>query len=255
MPEKWWSRLSGEINYWCCSDWTIADVAKHWDRVEDYDDINEETYSYYRRFVDGLRLSDIPEGARILDLCARTGKGTLHFHKNGKIGSAVCADVSPKMGELCRRRLEENGVESFLWVQMFDYTLPFHDCEFDAILCFETVEHFSAPERLLMELGRVTRSGGTLVLTTPNVLWEPIHGLAAIMGMHHSEGPHRFIRRHRLWGMVIDAGFEVERAETSVLVPAGPELLVKLGKWVEERTKRSLMPWLGLRRVLVCRKL
>jgi|TARA_B100001964_G_scaffold217273_1_gene257197 SAM-dependent methyltransferase len=255
MRKKLWGRVTDEISYWFRPNWTIADVAQHWDRVEDYDDINEETHSYYRRFVDGLRLSDIPGGARILDLCSRTGKGTLHFHQNGKVGSAVCADVSPKMGELCKRRLEKNGVESFVWIQILGYSLPFADCEFDAILCFETVEHFSEPERLLIELGRVTRSGGTLILTTPNVLWEPIHGLAAIMGVHHSEGPHRFIRYHRLLDMVIGAGFEVERAETSVLVPAGPALLVRLGDWVEKRTKRSLMPWLGLRRVLVCRKL
>ena len=255
MREQWWGRVADEINYWLCSDWAIADVAKHWDRVEAYDDINEATHSYYRRFVDGLRLSDIPEGSRALDLCARTGKGTLHFHQNGKIGSVVCADVSPKMGELCMKRLKENDVANFVWVQIFGYSLPFPNCEFDAILCFETVEHFSEPERLLLELGRVTRSDGTLILTTPNVLWEPIHGLAAIMGMHHSEGPHRFIRYHRLWDMVVGAGFEVELAETTVLVPAGPAPLLKLGECVEELTRSSLMPWLGLRRVLVCRKL
>jgi len=39
-----------------------------------------------------------------------------------------------------------------------------------------------------------------------------------------------------------------------VLVPGGPPALVKAGEWVEQRTRRTLMPLLGLRRVLVCRK-
>lgn len=255
MSESLWIKTIDEIRHWLRRHWSFADVAEHWDRTEEYDDINKETYSYFRRFIDGLRLSDIPEGAHVLDICARTGNGTLYFYQHGKVGSAVCADVSRKMGEICRRRLKEAGLRDFVWVQIFDYSLPFATAEFDAVLCFETVEHFSQPERLVAELGRVTKRGGTLILTTPNVLWEPVHALAAIMGLHHSEGPHRFIRYRRLLYMVETAGFQVERAETTVLIPAGPAPLVRLGEWLEERTKHSLMPWVGLRRVLICRKL
>ena len=255
MQDTLWSRTVDEIRHWLRPHWTFADAGEHLDRTEDYDDINAETYSYLRRFVDGLRLSDIPEGAHVLDIHARTGNGTLYFYQHGKVGSAVCAGISPKMGEICQRRLEEAGFRDFVWVQIFDYSLPFANAEFDAVLCFETVEHFSEPERLVAELGRVTKPGGALILTTPNVLWEPIHALAAITGLHHSEGPHRFIRYGRLLHMVEAAGFRVERAETTVLIPAGPAPLVRLGEWLEKRTKNSLMPWVGLRRVLICRKL
>ncbi|MDA2932738.1 methyltransferase domain-containing protein [Acidobacteria bacterium AH-259-D05] len=249
-----WSRIVEEILHWKRPHWSFADVGEHWDQTDRYDDINKETYSYFRRFLDGLRLSNIPQGAHILDFCARTGYGTLYFYQHRNFDSAVCADVSRRMGDICKRRLKENGFENFTWVQVFDYLLPFSDGEFDAVLCFETVEHFSHPERLVNELGRVTKAGGTLILTTPNVFWEPIHMLAAITGLHHSEGPHRFIRYQRLVDMVEKAGFEIERAETTVLIPAGPPLLIKLGEWLEEATKNSLMPWIGLRRVLICCK-
>lgn len=255
MTDNLWGRALNEMGYWLRRRWTISEVTEHWDRVEDYDGINQNTYSYWRRFVDGLRLSNIPDGARVLDVCARTGHGTLYFYRHGKIGSAVCADVSPRMGVICRQRLEENGFRNFTWIQLSGYTLPHADGEFDAVLCFETVEHFPEPERLLAELGRVTKRGGTLIVSTPNVLWEPIHALAAILKLHHSEGPHRFIRYRRLRRMIEGAGFAIERAETTVLVAAGPEPLVKLGEWVEKRTKNTLMPWIGLRRMLVCRKL
>jgi len=249
-----WSRIVEEIRHWMRPHWSFSDVGEHWDRTERYDDINKETYSYFRRFVDGLRLSNIPKRARVLDFCARTGYGTLYFYQQGKIGSAVCADASRRMGEICKRRLKENGLKNFTTIQVFDYALPFADRVFDAVLCFETVEHFSEPERLVNDLGRVTKTDGILILTTPNVLWEPVHALAAITGLHHSEGPHRFIRYQRLLDMVANAGFEIERQETTVLIPAGPRLLIKLGEWLEEATKNSLMPWIGLRRVLVCRK-
>ena len=247
-------RTREEVGHWLRPEWSFADVGAHWDATEDYDDINAETYSYFRRFVDGLRLSNLPDHARVLDICARTGNGTLYFYQHGKVGSAVCADVSAKMGEICRQRLHEDGFYDFTWLQVFDYPLPLRTAEFDAILCFESVEHFSHPERLVQELARVTKPGGTLILTTPNLLWEPVHALAAITGLHHSEGPHHFLSYGRLIRMVQDAGFVIEENETTVLVPGGPEWLVSLGERIEERTRHSLMPLLGLRRVLICRK-
>lgn len=254
MSGSLWTRIKGEIGHWVRPHWSFADVGEHWDHTEEYDDTNKDTYSYFRRFTDALRLSDIAAGSRVLDICSRTGYGTLSFYQHGRIAFAVCADVSMKMGEICKRRLEENGFHNHTWLQISGYSLPFDDSEFDAVLCFETVEHFSEPERLVAELGRVTKRGGILILTTPNVLWEPAHALAAITGLHHSEGPHRFIRRKRLLRMVATAGFQVDQEETTVLVPAGPRPLIRLGEWLEERTKRSLMPWVGLRRIVVCRK-
>jgi coenzyme F420 hydrogenase subunit beta len=243
-----------EIGHWTRATWAFADVGAHWDSTEDYDAINEETYSYFRRFVDGLRLSDLPDNGRILDFCARTGNGTLYFHQHGKVGSAVCADVSVFQGEICRQRLTDAGFTDFEWVKVSDYKLPFDDAEFDTVLNFETVEHFSEPALMIDELARVTKPGGTLILTTPNVLWELIHALAAITGAHHSEGPHRFIRYRRLVSMIERAGFEIEHAETTVLIPGGPDWLVRLGDRIEARTPHTLMPWLGLRRVVICRK-
>jgi hypothetical protein len=81
-----------------------------------------------------------------------------------------------------------------------------------------------------------------------------MHALAAITNLHHSEGPHRFVRYGRLLQMIRAAGFTIEHAETTVLIPAGPEWLIQLGDWIETRTKETLMPWIGLRRILIGRK-
>ncbi len=248
------NRVRQEIGHWRRRDWSFADVGAHWDATEDYDEINEETYSYFRRFEDGLRLSDLQEDGLTLDVCARTGKGSIFFYEQGKVGKVVCADVSFRMGEICRQRLREARVPEWMWVPLDDYVLPFREGAFETVLCFETVEHFPQPERLIEELGRVTRPGGGLVLTTPNLLWEPVHALAAILGYHHSEGPHRFVPLRTLKRMVRSAGFSIDRSETTVLIPGGPQPLVNFGEWIEARARRTLMPLLGLRRVLVATK-
>jgi len=48
--------------------------------------------------------------------------------------------------------------------------LPFADAEFDVVTCSEVVEHVENPRRLMREAWRVLKPGGTLVMTTPNVL-------------------------------------------------------------------------------------
>ena len=46
-------------------------------------------------------------------------------------------------------------------------TLPFADASFDHVLCTEVLEHVPEPRRFLVELHRVLRRGGSLVLTVP----------------------------------------------------------------------------------------
>ena len=46
--------------------------------------------------------------------------------------------------------------------------LPFPDEAFDFVLCSEVLEHVSAPGRLLEEVARILRPGGTLYLTFPS---------------------------------------------------------------------------------------
>lgn len=48
--------------------------------------------------------------------------------------------------------------------------LPFDDGRFDVTVCAEGIEHVTDRHQTLAELRRVTRPGGALILTTPNLL-------------------------------------------------------------------------------------
>jgi len=249
-------KIREEIDHWCRRDWSFAEVGAHWDNTDHYDEINEETYSYFRRFVDGFKMSEdlLPAKARVLDFCSRTGNGTLYFWERGKVGHSVCADVSAAQEAVCRKRLTGGGCTDFTWQKVDGYVLPFRDEEFDTVLFLETLEHIARPAWLVAELSRVLKPAGIMILTTPNVLWEPIHAFAAITGLHHSEGPHRFVPMKKIYKTLKDAHFSVERVATTVLIPFGPRWLTRAGEWIEARTKNTIMPLLGLRRILICRK-
>lgn len=47
--------------------------------------------------------------------------------------------------------------------------LPFADNEFDAVSCMEGIEHTLEPMTLIKELCRVTKPGGKIILSTPNI--------------------------------------------------------------------------------------
>ena len=240
-----------EYGYLTNKNWTIQEVGEFWDSVLDYDDINKESGSYFRRFTDSFKISDIKDNSYVLDFCCRSGNGTLFYGKMGKIKKAVCADVSELMLEICSKRLEKEGV-NFVTKKIDSLDLSFDDEEFDAVLCLETIEHLAKPDILLKELGRITKKDGELILTTPNILWEPIHSLAAITGMHHSEGPHRFLRRRTIRRLILDSGFRIRKEITSVLIPFNNKFAIRTNDWFERKFANSLMPLIGLRRIFIC---
>ena len=246
-------RTKKEYQYITHSKWTLKEVGRHWDETTDYDDVNERTYSYFRRFIDGYNFCTIPDKSYILDVCSRTGNGSVYFHKKGKIKKVVCADVTEKMQKICYNNLTKEKID-FETNLFSSFPLDFPDNEFDAIICFETLEHIYPPDVFVQELGRVLKPGGELLLTCPNVLWEPIHWLAAIFNIHHSEGPHRFRRRKNILKMFELANLKIEKEKTTILIPGGPKFLIKFGEWFEKKFEKTLMPYLGLRRIFICRK-
>lgn len=104
-------------------------------------------------------------------------------------------------------------------VNIEEDSLPFADDEFDFLLFCEVIEHMTNdPLHALIELKRVIKSGGHLILTTPNVArLETI--VAFIEGrnaydQYSGHGPYgrhnREYTRHELHSLLRHCGFEEE---------------------------------------------
>src|SRR5262245_17023414 len=91
---------------------------------------------------------------QVLDLPA--GNGLLADALRGMGYTVVCADIN-------RERPDYQYVDMARRV-------PFASAEFDAVICLEGLEHLVNPVQLIAELCRVTRSGGEIVISTPNVM-------------------------------------------------------------------------------------
>ncbi len=50
-------RVRDEYNYYTKRPWNLEQVGKFWDTVDDYDDVNEQLYTYFRRFTNSYDLA------------------------------------------------------------------------------------------------------------------------------------------------------------------------------------------------------
>jgi SAM-dependent methyltransferase len=98
---------------------------------------------------------------RLLD--AGCGEGTWVLRYFGlHVGYVVGTDTNKPEGK---------GMDSFLLANLDN--LPIADGTFDAILCFDVIEHLQYPEKAFAEFFRVLRDKGTLVIITPNLASPP----------------------------------------------------------------------------------
>ena len=107
---------------------------------------------YMRTVVDHFRA--MPAPSRVLDIPAGAGMVTDALRALGH--EVVPADI--------------NGLRPDYVRADMTLDLPFDDQSFDAVVCTEGIEHMLNPDHLLKELLRVCRVGGTVVISTPNVL-------------------------------------------------------------------------------------
>jgi ubiquinone/menaquinone biosynthesis C-methylase UbiE len=104
-------------------------------------------------------------GEALLDVGCATGEYTTEMARAFERVQAI--DVELNRLEIFRAAKPENVQ---IEVQSV-YDLPFEAESFDTVTMIEVLEHLDHPQTALLEIARVLRPGGELVLTTPNRLW------------------------------------------------------------------------------------
>lgn len=114
-----------------------------------------------------LTIGHLPEvrGKRVLEIGC--GRGLFARYLADQGAELVAADFSPAAIAHARVRLQSHHADVIVAdVQ----AIPFADGTFDVVISQETLEHVPDPDKGLAELVRVTKLGGTLIVTTPNYM-------------------------------------------------------------------------------------
>lgn len=121
--------------------------------------------------LDGIAL---PADPRILDAGCGSGRTLDDLAGRGRVAGV---DVSPRAVEAARARghadVHVAAVER----------LPFADSSFDLVTCLDVIEHTPDDRATLAELLRVTRPGGTLVVTVP--AYQRLWSAHDVINQHH----------------------------------------------------------------------
>ena len=101
----------------------------------------------------------------LLDVGCGMGRYLAAAKRGGRM--AVGVDVAAYQLVLARKLLQQEGLEAQLCLANAE-TLPFEDGAFAAAVGTDLLEHVDEPSRTVSEIGRILRSGGRVLFTTPN---------------------------------------------------------------------------------------
>jgi SAM-dependent methyltransferase len=175
-----------------------------------------EPWAWERRSA--LLLAEARPGERVLDLGCGTGRFVAALRDAG-------ADpVGVELAETALQRARANVPGADLRLVEPDGSLPLEHGSVDLVWCSEVLEHVADTEHVLLEIRRVLRPGGRLLVTVP------FHGRikAALIGLlrfdQHFDplGQHlRFYTRGSLRATLEQSGFDGVRVRPW----GGPPLL------------------------------
>ena len=140
-------------------------------------------------------------GARLLDLGCGAGRHTFEALKRAfsvvsvDLDAAVLKDVTA-WGEALLSSGEAPTGTTHDCVNATALQLPFSDASFDVVVASEVLEHIVDDEVALREIARVTKPGGTVVVTVPRRWPEQICWLLS-REYHAEAGGH--VRIYRAW--------------------------------------------------------
>ncbi len=186
-------------------------------------------YQGRRRVLErAIERLDLPAQARILDAGCGSGRNMVELARHGAVTGVELSDTSV---ELARAR----GAGEVLEGSVMD--MPFDDASFDLAVSLDVIEHLEDDVSALRELRRVTKRGGTLLVTVPAYQW-------LWSGHDEVNHHHRRYSRRTLLAAAERGGWRLERSAhfNSLLLPVAI-LLRGLERFKPSTTKSSLDLW------------
>ena len=153
------------------------------------------------RLVFGELLTEDLSGKKLLDAGCGTGWFSREAAKRGAVVTSL--DVGENILAQAAKKCETKRV-----IGDIQHT-DFPDKEFDLIIATEVIEHTADPHSAVMEMGRILKPGGVMVLTTPNRIWHFAVVLANLFKLRPYEGYENWTGWFRLKKWLKEAGLEI----------------------------------------------
>jgi 2-polyprenyl-3-methyl-5-hydroxy-6-metoxy-1,4-benzoquinol methylase len=207
--------------------------------------------------VDRLIRPHLTIGSHLLEIGAGAGNLLLQASVRGSLPIAL--DLSMQSLSFVRSRLQEasSGSEApadFACAQAIGEMLPLGTGSFDCVILSEVIEHLDEPRVSIREAARVLRSGGRLLVTTPNYrsFWPVMERVVDLLNMAPKMAGEQHISRFHpgsLRRLLTDSGFDVDYFGT--IYNLSPFLSLISSAWAERQLERELKRRSSLGMILV----
>jgi 2-polyprenyl-3-methyl-5-hydroxy-6-metoxy-1,4-benzoquinol methylase len=137
-----------------------------YDLMEVFGDTSDLSYSYeykhrFNKAINAVK-KYIPSHARIIDVAAAQGNFSLYLAELGY--SVTWNDIRTDLAEYVKIKYETGDI-NYLPGNCFELNLQE---EFDAVLITEIIEHVAHPDLFLLNISKLVKPGGYIIMTTPN---------------------------------------------------------------------------------------
>ena len=173
------------------------EIADRFDGLDHPHDVRRRLRMVFDECLADTRLS----GVQVLD--AGSGYGAFSQAAVERGAAVVSLDIGERLVVRTIARAGSRGVVADVC------QLPVRDERFDVVISSEMLEHTEAPERAIAELARVLRTGGLLVLTTPNRAWQGVVRAASRLRLRPFRGIENFVAWGELEAWCSAAGLDV----------------------------------------------
>jgi SAM-dependent methyltransferase len=112
----------------------------------------------------GALVELVPVDAEACWLETACGTGLVSRALAGKVGSVAGVDLTPAMIEQAKRGAADEGLENAGFGVGDATALEFADASFDGAVTRLSLHHIPAPGRVIAEMARVVRPGGTVIV-------------------------------------------------------------------------------------------
>ncbi len=132
-----------------------------------FETLNGSDEAATRQFM--ISLMELKPGMTVIEVGAGTGKDSaLIVEQVAPGGTAVLSDLSPNMLRLATQKIQPQDVDVHFLLANGAY-LPFADNTFDALFHFGGINTFSQRREAFLEMTRVVRPGGKIVIGDESV--------------------------------------------------------------------------------------
>lgn len=148
---------------------------------------------------------DVPKKSSIIDIGCGTGNVLLQLSKkNPRLLAGI--DISPKSIVIAKNKLKNFKTE--LKVGDAEKKLPWKNKTFNVAVLTSTIHHFPHPEKVLVEVFRILKLKGRIIIADPNFFFPLLQIINLILKIYPINGDYHFFNQRGLKTLMEKCGFK-----------------------------------------------